>query len=78
MIFCNVSNRLDLILYADDTCVFMSNTDIEVLQQLASELHKLAHSLEVNKLVLNINERNYIIFSNKTCINSDSVSIKDK
>ena len=63
---CNVSNRLNLILYTDDTSVFMSNTDIEVLQQIfTSELQKLAHWLEVNKLVLNINKTNYVIFSNK-------------
>ena len=63
---CNVSNRFNLILYADDTSVCMSNTDIEVLQQqFTSELHKLAHWLEVNKLVLNINKTNYVIFSNK-------------
>ena len=73
---CNVSNRLNLILYADDTSVFMSNTNIEVLQQqFTTELQKLANWFEVNKLVLNINKTNYVIFSNKN-MNFDSVSIK--
>ena len=69
---CNVSEQLKLILFADDTSVFMSNTDINVLQQkFTTELNKLVNWLGINRLVLNIKK----IFSNKN-INVDSVSIK--
>ena len=76
---CNVSEQLKLILFADDTSVFMSNTDLNVLQQkFTTELNKLVNWLEINRLVLNIKKTNFMIFSNKKNINVDSVSIKIK
>ena len=73
---CNVSDRLKFILYADDTSVFMSNSDIQILQeQFASELKKLVYWLDINKLVLNINKTNFMLFSNKK-VHNDFVYIK--
>ena len=46
---------LKIILFADDTNVFYSNNDINILQEVINkELKKLSLWLEVNKLSLNV------------------------
>ena len=58
----NVSNILKFILFADDTNMLYSNSDIGVLVQLTNiELEKFA----VNKLSLNISKTNYMFFGNR-------------
>ena len=58
-----VSNRLFFILFADDTNVFFSHKCLETLFQLVNE--ELAHIAEwfnANKLSLNLDKTNYILF----------------
>ena len=50
-------------LFADDTCLFMSHKNPEILQVLVNqELKKVSDWLVANQLTLNISKSNYIIF----------------
>ena len=54
---CNVSNFVKFILFADDTNMFYSNSDIADLVQLTNiELEKLRVWFAVNRLFLNISK----------------------
>jgi hypothetical protein len=69
---CNVSKLLKFVLFADDTNIFYSNTDIKSLTHIVNyELGKLCDWFMVNKLSLNIQKTNYMLFGNKTNINTD-------
>ena len=53
------------ILFADDTTLFQSLQDINmIINNLSQELEKLTDWFRANKLSLNINKTNYIIFTN--------------
>ena len=63
---CNVTKYLKFILFADDTNLFCSGHDINKLSEIVSnELYKLKDWFAVNRLSLNINKTNYMIFSNR-------------
>ena len=62
----NVSKLFDCILFADDTNLFLSHSNIDVLYQLANtELYNISQWFKLNKLSLNIKKTNYVLFSNK-------------
>ena len=72
---CNVSNKLDFILYADDTNVFYKHENIDMMCKIVSvELDKLSTWFALNKLALNIPKTNFMIFSNNKSI-EHSISI---
>ena len=57
------SEYLYLILFADDTNVFMHHKDLNSLQNICNiELEKLSQWFKANKLSLNVNKTNYVIF----------------
>lgn len=59
----NVTKLANLILYADDTNMFLTNSDLNTLIQNAStELAKLSVWFAANKLSLNIKKTNFILF----------------
>ena len=59
----NVSAALNLILFADDTSVFMSHKDLDYLAHtLNLELNKLSIWFKANKLSLNLKKTKYIVF----------------
>ena len=59
----NSSNLIDYHLFADDTSLFISNTNTKLLENtLNEELSKIVNWLWANKLTLNIDKSNYIIF----------------
>ena len=63
---CNVSPVLKFILFADDTNIFCSGSDIVQLSILVSnELDKLIEWFAVNKLSLNLSKNNFMLFTNK-------------
>ena len=71
---CNASTSLKFILFADDTNVFYSGVDIHIICECISrELDKLHVWLSVNKLSLNVDKTNFILFGN--CKNIDNVCI---
>jgi hypothetical protein len=56
----------ECLLFADDTSIFLSQTDQEYLTtSLNEELKKLNIWMKTNKLSVNINKTNYVIFSSK-------------
>ena len=63
---CNVSNIFNFILFADDTTILSTHEDTKLLyKQANNELDKLQNWLRLNKLSINVNRTNYIIFSNQ-------------
>ena len=69
---CNVSNLLKFILFADDTNIFRSGSDLNVLcREISKELDKLNVWFNVNKLSLNVAKTNYMVFGKDR--NQDSI-----
>ena len=63
---CNVSDLLKFVLFADDTNIFCSgNSPVELQVILNQELSKLYVWFSVNKLALNMEKTNYILFRNR-------------
>lgn len=73
----NVSKLLNLILFADDTNIFMHHTDMNTLVTLVNvELSKLTDWFVSNRLSLNVKKTNFIIFcSSQKHYNSKEVII---
>ena len=62
----NVSPLLFKILYADDLNVFLTEKNFATLIDIINkELSKIIEWLHSNKLSLNVNKTQYMIFSNK-------------
>src|SRR6218665_2274397 len=58
-----VSNKLKLIMFADDTNAFLSHNSLDVLFDIMnSELFKIVEWFNINKLSLNSDKTNYILF----------------
>ena len=63
---CNVSNLLKFVLFADDTIIFCSNENTEVLQDtLIMELAKRVVWFSINKLSLHLGNTNYMLFRSR-------------
>ena len=64
MIFINVhSNVFDFHIFADDTNLFYSNSNLlELESRVKKNLYYVANWLVVNKLSLNIDKSNFILF----------------
>jgi hypothetical protein len=61
----NVSNLLQLILFADDTNIFLKDKNIEALVDIVNaELIKLTNWFTANRLSLNVKKTNFIVFCN--------------
>ena len=59
----NSSSSLHYVLFADDTNIFCSNSDLDILSNLLnSELSNVSKWFKSNKLSLNINKTNFIHF----------------
>jgi hypothetical protein len=78
----NASKVLHLILFADDTNIFLANDDLRTLiNNTNSELNLLNEWFISNKLSLNISKTNFIIFcskGNKYDLNNLTVSFNGK
>lgn len=71
-----VSNR-QLKLFADDSNLFVVNNDLKALYHVANdELHKISCWLECNKLSVNYDKTNYMIFQPKgyNCDSSQTIN----
>jgi hypothetical protein len=61
--FTHFSNNCSKVLFADDTNVFMSSSDItELFRSMSVELGKLSQWLIANKLSINLSKTHYILF----------------
>ena len=59
----NASNLLNLILFADDTNVFMSHKDLNYLSDMLNlEMDKLSIWFKANKLSLNLTRTKFMVF----------------
>ena len=59
----NISKLLNFYLFADDTNIYYESSSLQELEKtINKELHKLYLWLNVNRLSLNIDKTNYIIF----------------
>ena len=75
---CNVSPVLKFILFADDTNIFCSGSDIVQLSIIVSnELDKLNEWFAVNKLSLNLSKTNVMLFTNSRRDQNASISINN-
>ena len=75
---CNALTILKFILFADDTNVFYSGVDIQTLCECISrELGKLHVWLSVNKLSLNVDKTNCILFGNLKNIDNARISMNN-
>ena len=59
----HVSKLAEIIMFADDTNIFFSGTNLDsLINQVNDELEKLSNWFKVNKLSLNVKKTNYMIF----------------
>jgi hypothetical protein len=62
----NVSDIIETILFADDTSLFYSHSNIQQLNDtLNNELSKFDCWMKANKLSVNIKKTNYVVFKSK-------------
>ena len=60
---CDVLNVLDVILFADDTNIFFSHNNVNVIEKTFNEeLPNLTDWCQANKLSINFNKTNFIVF----------------
>ena len=78
-VFTNVSEFCFSVLFADDTNMFITGKDIDVLcQQLNKYLRNVQEWLQCNKLSLNVLKIHYIVFTPRNkLINNIDVKIHD-
>ena len=59
----NVSKHLSFYLFADDTNIYFEANDLLTLQKIMNlELHLVKKWLDANKLALNIDKTNFVVF----------------
>jgi hypothetical protein len=74
---CNVSDILFPILYADDSNVFISGKNVDNLMALMNiEISKIVSWLDCNKLSLNINKSNFMLFCKNKVQCTSSLTIR--
>ena len=74
----HVSDKCDTIMFADDTNLFFNHHDLDSLSEIVNdELSKISNWFKLNKLSLNVNKTNYILFKmkNKKYSMNDKIKI---
>ena len=75
----NTTSILKLILYADDTNIFLSHSDLESLyHNMNTELTHITDWFRANKLSLNVSKTNFMLFSPKTPHHSNKITIDNQ
>ena len=73
----NISDKLDFYLFADDTNIYFESKDIKKIEQTVNtELKNLSIWLKLNRLALNINKTNFIIFRSSRKKAVDNITLK--
>ena len=63
---CNICKLTTPILFADDTNLFSSGTDLDIMECIINEeLTHISELLKVNKLYLDIKKTQYMVFTKK-------------
>ena len=75
---CNASTSLKFTLFADDTNVFYSGVGIQTMcEHISRELDEVHVWLSVNKLSLNVDKTNSILFGNRKNIDNVCISMNN-
>jgi hypothetical protein len=75
---CQVSKVLNAVLFADDTnFVFINKNIQEMILNVNFELQKINTWFIVNKLTLNVNKSNYVIFGKRKFLNDEAIKIDE-
>ena len=75
----SVSTKLFTLLFADDTNLFIEDMDTTHINQiLTEEIGKILIWLKANKLSLNVDKTNFIVFSRRRTINDVYIKIEGK
>ena len=78
--FANSLSSLNLILFADDSCLYLAHSDLNRLIEISNnDLECVSRWLNSNKLTLNLNKSHYMIFSRfkKSLTSINSLKIID-
>jgi len=68
---------MEFILFANDTNLFLQDTSLSALEsRLNVELEKISTWFKVNKLSLNLNKTNYILFTKKSKFTDNRIHVK--
>ena len=71
-----VSDRLSMILFADDTNIFATGKDLDLLTStLNEEMEKLFTWLKANRLSLNVKKTHYMVFNPKPRSNAPPIDL---
>ena len=77
----NVSKKLFFVLFADDSNLLLSGSNLnDLCKQMNAELKNVVNWFKTNKLCLNVKKTNFMVFSakNKSCAQSQlSISVDD-
>ena len=72
----NVSQLVNLILFADDTNMFISDNDLtSLIIKAIDEISKLFLWFRVNRLSLNVKKTNFMLFRTKSKRMTENVKI---
>ena len=72
-----VFKKLTFFLFADDTNIYYESSNVlDIQKTLNKELPKVHKWLEANRLALNIDKTNFVIFHSPQNIPNDQVTIK--
>ena len=72
-----VSEKLTFFLFADDTNIYYESSNISDIQKTVNkELNKVRKWLEANRLALNIDKTNFVIFHSPKNLYNDQITIK--
>ena len=72
-----VSKFLNFSLFADDTNIYYESSDLLNIQKIVNrELRKVRKWLEANRLALNIDETNFVLFHSSQCNLTEQIVLK--
>ena len=75
----NVSDVFVTTIFADDTTLFCSGTNVDdIVQNVNTAMDKIVDWLQCNKLSLNIAKSNYMLFTNKKVSSNIRICIENK
>ena len=72
-----MSKHLTFYLFADDTNIYFESSDLLQIQKVVNrELRKVRKWLEANRLALNIDKTNFVIFHSQQCKITDRIVLR--
>ena len=73
----NISKHSTFYLFADDTNIYYESSNLLHVQKIVNrELRKVRKWLESNRLALNIDKTNFVIFHSQQCKITDQIALR--